>query len=416
MTCKIYDYICLLHYEDAFCIFFIIMTSTGLDIVSIKFPPELTGKRIGLLCHSASITSRYEHCIDVFLRSPCTLCALFGPQHGMYGQTQDNMVEWEGTIHPLLKIPVYSLYGKSRMPGAVSLSGIDSLVIDLQDVGARPYTYIWTVKLCLEACIKAGLPVWVLDRPNPIAAVPCDGPVLAERLFSFVGGARIPLCHRMTIGEMVLLLKQRYYPSVDLRMVWMEGWWRNSLWHETGLPWVLPSPNMPTTETAVVYPGMVLLEATNMSEGRGTTRPFEIIGAPYMKTGTVLKEIKKVDLQGCVFREHDFIPTFQKWQGEYCRGIQVHVFEPRRFEPVFTTAALLHAIVKTSEGQFAFKDPPYEYDTVHMPFDILSGDETLRETLLQGGNLLELKNKWKDSYRDFNALFADISQYPEEKP
>jgi uncharacterized protein YbbC (DUF1343 family) len=390
------------------------MIATGLDIISRTFPPALAGKRIGLLCHGASITSGYEHCVNVFLRSPCRLSALFGPQHGMFGQTQDNMIEWEGSIHPTLKIPVCSLYGKSRKPGAEALSGIDVFVVDLQDVGARPYTYIWTVKLCLEACAKAGLPVWILDRPNPIAAVRCDGPMLAKRYFSFVGGAEIPLCHRMTIGEMACLLTQRYFPTVDLHVVWMDGWRRNSLWPETGLPWVLPSPNMPTVETALVYPGMVLLEATNLSEGRGTTRPFEIIGAPYFRTQHVLKEIEKYDLQGCVFREHDFIPTFQKWRGEYCRGVQIHVVEPRNFSPVFTTVALLDAIAKTSDGKFAFKDPPYEYDSVNMPIDILSGDETLRETLARGGDLNALKNKWEQSYRNFNGLFAGLSKYPEE--
>jgi uncharacterized protein YbbC (DUF1343 family) len=391
------------------------MTSTGLDIISNRFPEELFGKRIGLLCHAASITSCYEHCSDVFLRSPCTLSALFGPQHGMHGQTQDNMVEWEGTVHPALKIPVYSLYGKSRKPSPESLSRIDALVIDLQDVGARPYTYIWTVKLCLDACEKARLPVWVLDRPNPVAAMPFDGPMLSKRYFSFVGGAEIPLCHRLTIAEMALLLKKQFSPSVDLHIVTMEGWWRNSLWHETGLPWVLPSPNMPCVETAAVYPGMVLLEATNMSEGRGTTRPFEIIGAPYFKTGDVLNEVKRFDLQGCVFREHDFVPTFQKWQGVYCRGIQVHVTEPRKYKPVFTTGALLHAVIRTSEGEFAFKNPPYEYDSTHMPFDILSGDEMLRAILASGGDLVSLEETWKDARRGFFALSKEIAQYPEEK-
>jgi uncharacterized protein YbbC (DUF1343 family) len=391
------------------------MVSTGLDIVSKEFPKELTGKRIGLLCHSASITAGYEHCIAVFLRSPCTLAALFGPQHGMYGQTQDNMVEWEGMQHPTLHIPVYSLYGISRSPRPEMLSGIEAFVIDLQDVGARPYTYIWTVKLCLEACERAGVPVWILDRPNPAAAMPFDGPVLSREFFSFVGGAPIPLCHRMTIGEISVLLSRLYYQSADLHVVWMQGWWRGSLWHETGLPWVLPSPNMPCVETTLVYPGMVLLEATNVSEGRGTTRPFEIVGAPYFKTGDVFKEVQTHALQGCVFREHDFIPTFQKWQGTYCSGIQVHVTDPHRYEPVFTTAALLSAVIKTAEGRFAFKIPPYEYDTIHMPFDILSGDTTLRETLAQGGDLAALKGSWKESYGDFIRLFSDAAHYPEQR-
>jgi len=400
--------------KDAFCIFFI-MVKTGLDILSREFPKELKGKRIGLLCHSASITSGYEHCVSVFVRSPCKLCALFGPQHGMHGQTQDNMVEWEGTIHPALKIPVYSLYGKSRSPTGESLSGIDALVIDLQDVGARPYTYIWTVKLCMAACEKAGLPVWILDRPNPIAAISCDGPLLSDRLFSFVGGAEIPLCHRMTLGEMAMVVKRRYCPSVDLHIVKMEGWWRNSLWHEIGLPWVLPSPNMPTVETAIVYPGMVLLEATNLSEGRGTTRPFEIIGAPYVEPEAVLAEVKRFNLCGCVLRQHDFIPTFQKWKGETCQGIQVHVVEPRNYEPVFATAALLYSVMKTSGGKFAFKNPPYEYDTSHMPFDILSGDQTLRETLEQSGDIESLRNAWKNSCAGYWEWFEDIALYSGEK-
>jgi uncharacterized protein YbbC (DUF1343 family) len=392
------------------------MVSTGLDIVSKEFPRALAGKRIGCLCHSASITSGYEHCIEVFLRSPCRLCALFGPQHGMYGQTQDNMVEWEGTVHPTLNMPVYSLYGASRAPRPEMLAGLDAFVIDLFDVGARPYTYIWTVKLCMEACQKAGLPVWVLDRPNPIAAVPLDGPMLSESFYSFVGGAPIPLCHRMTIAEIATLLRRLYFPSVDLQVVWMDGWWRDSLWYETELPWVLPSPNMPCVETAIVYPGMVLLEATNMSEGRGTTRPFEIVGAPYFKTEEVLTELKKYDVRGCVFRRHDFIPTFQKWQGAYCRGIQVHVVDPRQYEPVYATAALLHAVVKTAGGQFVFKDPPYEYDAVHMPFDILAGDEGLRKALTQGDDLASLKTKWTESYGDFSNLFAGVSHYSEGKP
>jgi uncharacterized protein YbbC (DUF1343 family) len=389
------------------------MTRSGLDIIASKFPKDLKGKRIGLLCHAASITSKYVHAIDVFLKSPCKLSALFGPQHGMFGQTQDNMVEWRGYIHPVLKVPVYSLYGESRKPSAESLSGLDAFVVDLQDVGARPYTYIWTVKLCMEACAQAGVPLWVLDRPNPVAALPFDGPMLSDKFHSFVGGAPVPLCHRMTMGEMALLLKNLYFHDADVRVVWMKGWNRNSLWPQTGLPWVLPSPNMPSLETVLVYPGMVLLEATNLSEGRGTTRPFEIIGAPFLDVESILRQISSYNIKGCVFRKHDFIPTFQKWQGKYCRGLQVHVTESRKYEPVFTTAVLLQAVIKTSGGQFSFKQPPYEYDTVNMPFDILSGDTTLREALGRGVDLRQEKQTWRKSYKPFLALFKDVSHYPE---
>ena len=391
-----------------------IMTHSGLDIISIKFPKELAKKRIGLLCHAASITSNYVHAVDIFLKSPCKLAALFGPQHGMFGQTQDNMVEWQGYIHPVLKVPVYSLYRESRKPSAESLSGLDAFVVDLQDVGARPYTYIWTVKLCMEACAQAGVPLWVLDRPNPIAALPFDGPVLSDRFHSFVGGAPVPLCHRMTMGEMALLLKKLYFPKADLHIVWMSGWHRNSLWPQTGLPWVLPSPNMPAFETALVYPGMVLLEATNLSEGRGTTRPFEIVGAPFLDVGRVIKEIGFYNIKGCVFRKHDFIPTFQKWQGKYCRGLQVHVTAPRQYEPIFTTAALLQAVIKTSGNQISFKQPPYEYDTVNMPFDILSGDTTMRKSLARGKDQRTEKVTWRKSYKTFLPLFKEVSHYPEK--
>jgi uncharacterized protein YbbC (DUF1343 family) len=179
---------------------------------------------------------------------------------------------------------------------------------------------------------------------------------------------------------------------------------------------VLPSPNMPALETAMVYPGMVLLEATNLSEGRGTTRPFEIVGAPFLDVESVLGQISSYTIKGCVFRKHDFIPTFQKWQGKYCRGLQVHVTAPRQYEPVYTTAAILQAIIRTSGDQFSFKQPPYEYDTVNMPFDILSGDTTLREALSRGTDLRDVKETWRKSFKPFFALFKEVSHYPENAP
>ncbi len=391
------------------------MTRSGLDIAASALPRELAGKRVGLLCHAASVTSGYVHAVDVFRNSACTLCALFGPQHGMFGQTQDNMIEWQGYTHPVLNIPVYSLYGERRKPSAESLSRLDALVVDLQDVGARPYTYVWTVKLCMEACGEAGIPLWILDRPNPIAAVALDGPVLDDGLQSFVGGAPIPLCHRMTLGEIAMLLKRRYYPRADCRVVWMDGWWRDSLWPDTGLSWVMPSPNMPSFETALVYPGMVLLEATNLSEGRGTTRPFEIVGAPYADADAVIAEVKRLDIRGCILRRHDFIPTFQKWRGESCTGFQVHVRDARAYEPVFTTAAIIAATIKASNGKFAFTQPPYEYDAVHKPFDILAGNTALRQVLEAGGDLSVEKESWRQSYSKFLAEFREVARYPEER-
>jgi uncharacterized protein YbbC (DUF1343 family) len=387
----------------------------GLDVALRKFPARLKEKKVGVLCHSASVTSSLTHIVDALRDSGrCTVSAIFGPQHGLFGQTQDNMVEWEGATHPTLGIPVYSLYGAHRKPSLQMLAGLDALVVDLQDVGARPYTYVWTVKHCMEACAEAGIPVWVFDRPNPISGADFDGPLLSPEFFSFVGGAEIPLCHRLTMGEMAQFVKAQYVPTVDLHVVWMDGWCRDSLWNETGCPWVLPSPNMPTFETAMVYPGQVLLEATNLSEGRGTTRPFELFGAPYIQPEKFRAALKRFRVPGMVLRDHDFIPTFQKWRGEHCRGFQIHVTSPRRYRPVFTTAAIIAAAIETSGGQCAFKAPPYEYETVKIPFDILAGDARLRQRLESGRFSEETGKEWRDERADFIRTFREFTQYPEK--
>lgn len=389
---------------------------TGLEMLLESFPSSIRGSRIGVLCNSASVTSSYRHIVDILAVHPhCTLAAVFGPQHGLFGQTQDNMVEWEGHTHPEYNVPVYSLYGETRKPTPRMLDGIDVLIVDLQDVGARPYTYIWTVKLCLEACSEAGVRVMVLDRPNPIGALPFDGPVLSKEFFSFVGGAEIPLCHRLTIGELSVLIKQLYCPTADLTVIWMEGWRRRSLWRETGLQWVLPSPNMPTPETALVYPGMVLLEATNLSEGRGTTRPFEIFGAPYINAAEFKRGLSARSVEGCLFRPHNFIPTFQKHKGEYCFGMQIHVTDPGVFHPVYAAAAVIASAIEAGGGNFFFKEPPYEYEREKMPFDILSGDTRMRKTLQENGDIRNLKKEWEASSEKFIPLFKEISRYPEEK-
>ncbi|MDR0306305.1 MAG: DUF1343 domain-containing protein [Chitinispirillales bacterium] len=390
------------------------MTKFGLDLLMLDFPEFLKGKRVGVVCHAASVNSSFRHIVDILTTSGhCTLSAVFGPQHGLFGQTQDNMIEWEGSVHPTLKIPVYSLYGEHRKPASSMLEGIDALLFDVQDVGARPYTYVWTLKHCMEACTEKGIPVWVLDRPNPIGAVGVDGPMLSKNYFSFVGGADIPLCHRMTMGEMALFIKKHYIPDSDINVLWMDKWQRDSIWSDTGLPWVLPSPNMPALDTAVVYPGQVLLEATNISEGRGTTRPFELFGAPFMNAPEVISILNQQKLPGCLFREHGFIPTFQKWQGKFCGGVQIHVTNPRTFRPVQTTAALLSAIIKTSGGSFEFKNPPYEYEYNKMPFDILAGDSGMREALIKGESAEQMRMSWEENYKVWQERFEEVSHYPE---
>jgi uncharacterized protein YbbC (DUF1343 family) len=390
-------------------------TLSGLDIVSMHMPSGLLGKRIGLLCHASSITSGFRFITEIFgSDSGCRLTALFGPQHGISGQTQDNMIEWKSTTDPILGIPVHSLYGEHRKPTQAMLSGLEAFVADLQDVGARLYTYIWTVKLCMEACAEAGIPVWILDRPNPIGRVQADGPVLQEEYFTFVGGASIPLCHRMTIGEMALWIREKHVPRCDLHIVRAEGWKRNSLYRETGLPWVLPSPNMPTPETAMVYPGTVLAEALNLSEGRGTVIPFELTGAPFINATSLYNDLKSRNIPGCRFRIHDFIPTFHKFAGEYCRGIQIHVTDASAFRPVATALHLLDSIIRTSPpDSLRFNPPPYEYEYRLMPFDILSGDSRMREVLENRLPIIDEISRWDASIESFSREFSQMALYSE---
>ena len=391
------------------------MVITGLESVIKELPAKLKGKRIGILCHAPSITRDFEHISEIFYkRKDCKLTALFGPQHGIHGQTQDNMIEWQSQKHPVFNIPLYSLYGENRKPTSAMLENIDIFLIDMQDVGARLYTYIWTVKLCMEACTEAGIPVWLLDRPNPVAKLPFDGPVLKKEYFTFVGGASIPLCHRMTLGEMALWLKEKYYPTCDLNIVWMKNWRRSSLFNETGLPWVLPSPNIPTLQSAVVYPGTVLIEALNLSEGRGTTIPFELFGAPFINSVRLKKNLDDRKIKGCVFRPHDFIPTFHKFKGELCYGMQIHITDTGKFEPVSAAIEIFDAIIETSEpDSLKFKMPPYEYEYNLMPFDILSGDSGIRNTLISRGKLSLEKERWSLEIEEFKKEFLQIAAYKE---
>ena len=391
------------------------MVTTGLEILAGDLPHSLKGKRVSVLCHAPSITRDFTHITDILSEiKDIRLSAIFGPQHGIFGQTQDNMIEWEGAMHPKYGIPVFSLYGQHRKPTPEMLDKTDALLIDLQDIGARLYTYIWTVKLCMEACAEQNIPDWVLDRPNPIGKLSADGPVLKEEYFTFVGGASIPLCHRMTIGEMALWIRDKYHPGCELNVIWMKGWHRSSLYSETGLPWVLPSPNMPSLQTALVYPGTVLAEALNLSEGRGTTIPFELIGAPFIDVYKLKDNLDKRKIEGCAFRIHNFIPTFNKYKDEYCNGIQIHVTDPVKYRPVGVALELFDAIIETSaHDAFQFIPPPYEYETRLMPFDILSGDSVMRQTLCKRLPLKDEKERWLSEIEVFLAEFSQMSVYPE---
>lgn len=389
------------------------MVITGLEKISSVMPDGLKSRRLGVLSHAPGITRNFIHITDIINEhSECRLSAIFGPQHGIHGQTQDNMIEWESYEDPFLKVPVYSLYGNTRKPDEHMLSSIDALVVDLQDVGARLYTYIWTVKCCMEACADAGIPVWILDRPNPIGLLDYDGPVLKKEYFTFVGGASIPLCHRMTIGEMALWIKTFHIPDCDLNIIKMDNWSRDTLYSESGLPWVIPSPNLPSVSSVIVYPGTVLFEGTNLSEGRGTTMPFELFGAPWLNARALLSELEKRALPGCAFRIHNFIPTFHKYQDELCEGLQIHVTAPAVYRPVKTAMHILDAIIVTTpEGSLKFQGPPYEYEDKFMPFDILSGDDRMRLTLQNRLSLSEEIERWREEINAFTISFAELALY-----
>ena len=336
------------------------------------------GARVGLLANQASVSSSLDHTAGIIFRSDADLACLFGPQHGPSGVTQANMIESEGYTDPQLVIPVYSLYGETRTPLPGMLEGLDIVVVDLQDVGARPYTYIWTALLMMRACATAGLDMIVLDRPNPIGGTAVEGPVLEEGFESFVGLWPLPMRHGLTVGEILMAINSTDPSPCSLEIVRMDGWKREMLFPETTLPWVMPSPNIPTPETALVYPGMVLLEGTNISEGRGTTRPFELTGAPWIDPMELTFALESAGIPGAAFRPAVFRPTFDKFAGEDCGGVQIHLTDPATFRPVLCAIALIRAISDLYPDSFAWLDPPYEYETEKPPVDIIFGGTGLR--------------------------------------
>jgi len=347
-----------------------------LDNLHELWPEEFRTARIAALLHPASVSSKLEHAsriLERFNGELFRLAAFFGPQHGFLGQTQDNMAEWKTYEHPRLHIPVYSLYGEHREPAAEMLRNIDTVIIDLQDIGARYYTFIWTLYLCMRACEKHGVHVVVLDRPNPINGLTIEGPILDSDYRSFVGMHPIRVRHGCTIGELALQFRNEAFPNCRLSILPMKNWERAMWFDQTGLLWVMPSPNLPMLETATVYPGMCLLEGTNISEGRGTTRPFEIFGAPFIEPEQLCRELNNSKLPGVFFRETYFQPTFHKFAGQLCGGAQLHVVDRNSFRPFATGVEIIKRIRKLCGDQFEWKQPPYEYEWKRFPIEILIG-------------------------------------------
>lgn len=388
------------------------MVKTGIELVTQKWPKSLAGKRVGLLCHPASVTSGYVHSADVFAKmKQIKLACFFGPQHGIRGETQANMVEWEGFSDPKTMHPVYSLYGDHRKPTPEMLDCMDVMAVDLQDVGARYYTYIWTMDLCMKACMELNKSVVVLDRPNPVNGIDMEGTVLDEKFFSFVGLRRMPIRHGMTIAEIANYLKGEYHKTLDLHIIKMEGYKRNQYFDETGLPWVMPSPNIPTLDTAVVYPGMCLLEGTNLSEGRGTTRPFEFFGAPYIDPEKLTEALNLQKIPGVHFRPAYFKPTFSKYKDKLCAGAQMHVLNRRAFKPFFTALSIIKTVRDIYKGLFEWASGPYEYERRKNPIDILCGTSRIR-TLIEGGEPVKNIEKWYGTeLKEFSKLRSQYLLY-----
>lgn len=332
------------------------MVQIGLENLLERERSRLTARRIGLLSNQASTASDIVHTRFHLLRTfPGQLKCLFSPQHGFFAEKQDNMIESDHSTDPATGLKVFSLYGESRQPSEEMYSDIDVLLIDIVDVGTRVYTFLYTMAYCLELAAKLDKKVVVLDRPNPVGGLHVEGNILEPEWSSFVGLFPLPMRHGMTFGELALYVNSEFDIDADLEVVQMSGWKRSMLFRETGFPWIFPSPNMPTPETALVYPGQVIWEGTTLSEGRGTTLPFELVGAPYLDCDAVLDLLGDEQLSGCILRSLAFEPTSGKYGGETCRGFQLHVTDPERYKPYAVSLALLQAVQQVHSDQFEYK-------------------------------------------------------------
>ena len=366
---------------------------------------RLRGLRVGVLCNHASVDHGFVNILDrVANADGVTLAAIFGPQHGFRSDVQDNMIETPHGDDATRRVPVYSLYSETREPTDDMLRGLDVLVVDLQDIGARIYTYIYTVANCLKACARHRIPVVICDRPNPINGVDVEGETLHRGFESFVGLFPIPMRHGLTMGEIARLFNEEFGLGAEVEVVRMEGWRRDMFADDAGTPWVMPSPNMPTLDSAVVYPGTVLFEGTMLSEGRGTTRPFELLGAPWIDAERFAREMNALQLPGAIFRPAVFEPTFQKHAKQACGGCQIHVTDRRAFKPVLTGAALIATFYRLDPQRFAWRQPPYEYEKEKLPFDILAGSDALRLQIEKGMAPQDIAASWRDDEAAFRKL------------
>ena len=389
---------------------------TGLEVAQARGFEFLTGKRVGAVCNPTAVDADFRHLADLLRAAPgVTLAALFGPEHGVRGAAQD-MIGVESGRDPKTGVAVHSLYGStfdSLRPSPESLEGLDALVFDIQDVGARYYTFVYTMALCMQAAARAKLPFFVLDRPNPIGLEAVEGNIVHQGFASFVGMYPIATRHGMTAGELARYFNVEHGIGCELQVIECEGLTRSMLWEDTGLPFIPPSPNMPTPDTALVYPGMCLIEGTNLSEGRGTTRPFEIFGAPYMDAEAYAAALEAEKLPGVKFRPLHFLPTFHKHAGKDCGGVMVHVTDKRAFLPVRTgAAAMLHAWRLAHDKGFAWRTEKYEFVDDVLAIDLLFGTDSVRKGIEAGKPLEACLDGFGADLAGFSAKRAKHLIYP----
>jgi uncharacterized protein YbbC (DUF1343 family) len=390
------------------------LVRTGLEVLQSQQWRPLRGLRIGLVCHPASVDRRLHHAADLLAAADGVhLAALFGPEHGFFGQAQD-LIDVAGGDDRTLQLPVHSLYGEtadSLRPTGEQLRGLDALLIDLQDIGSRYYTFQATMLLCMEAASAHGLRTILLDRPNPLGGELVEGPALQPGYDSFVGIHPVVTRHGMTIAELARLYQRERGLTGTLEVIPCEAWGRDLDFDNTGLPWVLPSPNMPTLDTAFVYPGQCLLEGTNLSEGRGTTRPFELCGAPWVDARRLAARLATEGLPGVCFRPAWFRPTCQKYAGQTCGGVQLHVTDRRAFQPVRTSLAVLAAVRELWPDHFAWRTEPYEFVADRPAIDLLFGSDRERRGLDAGTPARELARAWEPAEQAFRERRREFLIY-----
>ncbi|WP_428261631.1 exo-beta-N-acetylmuramidase NamZ family protein [Haliangium sp.] len=387
--------------------------ATGLERVLDERADLLAGKRIGLIANPTAVDARLRHAVDLLAAHPrIDLRILFGPEHGLRGDAQD-MIPVDAGRDRRTGLPVVSLYGTdeaSLAPRPEHLDGLDAVVFDVQDVGARYYTYVWTMVLAMRACARAGVGFVVLDRPNPIGGVAVEGGAIEPGYHSFVGLRSLPNRHGLTAGELARWAAAEEGLDLALEVVTMAGWRREMFFEDTGLPWVMPSPNMPTRDTALVYPGMCLVEGTNLNEGRGTTRPFELAGAPFIDGDALAAEL--ADLPGLIARPVVFTPTFHKWHGQACGGVQLHPTSRTEFRSYLTGVAFLRAIHALWPEHFGWRRDAYEFVTEVPAIDVLAGSAALREGIEAGASLPDLAATWADAEAEFRRRHPELHLYP----